>query len=120
MILSLKAKENLPEVQCLQPREACANPQVDFLPSPHCLGQVSIGCRQVLHCMLYVFFGQCGEMCPLHMQAAVDCLAYVDDLNIWLIWKRKVLHRKLWPRPRDRNPARESARLHPSHDIRRF
>ena len=120
MILSLKAKENLPEVQCLQPREACADPQVDFLPCPHSLGQVPVGRSQVLHCVLYVFFGQCREMCPLYMQVAVDCVTNVDDLNTWLIWKRKVLHRKLWPRPRDRNPARESARLHPSHDIRRF
>jgi hypothetical protein len=88
MILSLKAKEDLPEVQCLQPREACANPQVNLLPCPHSLGQVPIGCSQVLHCMLNVFLGQRREMCPLYMQVTVHCVAYVDDLCSCLKGKR--------------------------------
>ena len=120
MILSLKAKEYLPEVQCLQPGEACAYPQVNLLPSPHSLGQMPIWCSQVLHCVLNVFLGQRGEMCPLYMQVTVHCVAYVNDLCSWLKRKKGVLHRKLWLHLRDRNPARESARPHLSRDITRF
>jgi hypothetical protein len=38
--------------------------------------------------MFYVLLGQCGETRPLHMQASVHCLAYVNDLNSWVLRKQ--------------------------------